>query len=76
MKISFVLPAKEQVRLTIYDVRGRLVRRLLDEEMPPGFKEVLWDGRDERGGRASSGVYFYELRAAKDMLTRKMVLLK
>jgi hypothetical protein len=57
-------------------VQGRLVRKLLDEEMSPGFKEVAWDGRDEGGRQAASGVYFYELRAGKKALTRKMVLLK
>jgi len=58
------------------DLQGRLVRKLLDEEMSPGFREVAWDGRDEGGRAAASGVYFYELRAGKNTVTKKMVLLK
>jgi hypothetical protein len=75
-KISFVLPAKARAQVLIYDVQGRLLRKLLDEEASPGFREVLWDGRNERGGQVASGVYFYELRTGKNSLTRKMVLLK
>jgi hypothetical protein len=75
-KISFVIPSKVNARLAIFDVQGRLVRRLVDEEMPPGFKEVVWDGRSDHGMQAASGIYFYQLRAGKNVLTRKMVLMK
>lgn len=42
----------------------------------PGLKEIPWDGRDAKGIEASSGVYFYRLKADKKVLTKKMVLLK
>jgi hypothetical protein len=74
--ISFVLPVRTRARLSVFDVQGKLVKRLLDEAMAPGVKEVVWDGTDGNGTRVASGVYFYQLRAEKKSLTRKMVLLK
>ena len=74
--ISFVLPSRMRTSLAIFDVRGALVRRLLDEDLPAGLKEVVWDGRNQRGQPAASGLYFYELRAGKESMTRKMLLLK
>lgn len=74
--ISFVLPATSPVRLDIYDVRGRLVRTLVDEYRPSGRVTVNWDGRDAYGQQVASGAYFYRLVTSERTLTRKMVLLK
>jgi len=74
--ISFTLPKEEHVRLEIYDIRGRVVRRLFDGVMEAGFKELLWDGRDDSGREVSSGIYFYYLKTEKGVLSRKMVLLR
>ena len=74
--ISYYLPASMRVRLDIYDVSGRLVARLVDGEQQPGDKAVQWDGRGMHGGRASSGVYYYRLQAGKDVISRKMVMLR
>jgi hypothetical protein len=74
--ISFVLPEKAETKLSIYDVEGRLVRTLSDGILDAGIKEYEWDGRDARGDLVSSGVYFYQLKSGKKVLTKKMVLLK
>ena len=74
--IAFVAPGRSRVTLRVYDVEGRHVKTLLDEVVEAGPGEVEWDGTDERDNRVGSGVYFYELRAARTVLTRKMVLLK
>jgi len=74
--ISFTLPGEGRVRLEIYDIRGRLVRRLFDGVMQAGFKELIWDGRDDSGREVSSGIYFYCLKTEKGVLSRKMVLLR
>ncbi len=74
--IRFDLPAKERVRLAVYDCAGREVACLLDGEREPGPNEVSWDGRDGRGAAAGTGIYFYRLTAGKRSLTKKMVLLK
>jgi PKD repeat protein len=74
--IPFALPVAGRVQLEIYDVRGRLVRRLLDDSLPAGFHTVTWDGRDQVGHGAASGIYFSMLRAGSAEITRKMTLLR
>ncbi len=64
------------VRLYIYDIRGRLVRKLVDRERDPGRYIVHWDGRNDRGQPASSGVYLYRLEAGDFVSTRKMVMVR
>jgi hypothetical protein len=65
-----------RVRLAIYDSEGRFVRTLLDGLVSAGPRAVTWDGRDEKGQRLASGVYYYELEARGFSDARAMVLLK
>ena len=75
--ISFSIPSADEVRLGIYDVTGRLVRRLIDERrLAAGAHERTWDGLDERGRPAAPGVYYYRLETSADSGTRKMLLLR
>ena len=79
--IPFQLHASAQVSLSIYDVRGTLVR-----ELDLGYRAAgryrtsanaaYWDGRDQRGERVASGVYLYRLQAGPSAHARKMLLLK
>ncbi|HMB68064.1 MAG TPA: FlgD immunoglobulin-like domain containing protein, partial [bacterium] len=71
-QIGYALPEPSRVRLTIYDVRGRAVRRLVSGHRPAGPGLVRWDGRDATGQRVAPGVYFYRLTAPAGSLTRKM----
>jgi len=74
--IRFDLPRAAQVSVRIYDVRGQLVNRLVDRTFPPGVHSVVWDGATSTGGRAASGVYFYELKTTGFRDVKKMLLLK
>jgi hypothetical protein len=74
--IAYDLPKACTVSLRIYDVKGELVRALVDERQDIGMKQVVWDGRDNRGHAVASGVYFYRLAAGSFAGTRKMVLLR
>jgi hypothetical protein len=74
--LSFYMPEAQHVSLVIYDVLGRRVRSLLEENMQYGGHEVLWDGRNDKGELVGSGVYFYRLVAGKNVFTRKLTLLK
>jgi hypothetical protein len=74
--IAFDLPVRTSVRLVIYDVSGRLIRTLVDDEMSPGQQSVRWDGRDAAGRKAASGVYFYRLETPAFNQSRKMILLQ
>ncbi len=75
--IVFELPESASVDVTVYDVRGRLVRSLLaNEARSPGRHIARWDGRDDRGHGVASGVYFVRLEVAGWVATRRAVLLK
>jgi hypothetical protein len=74
--IPFVLPKREHVRISVYNVEGKLVKNLLNGVLDKGLKRVRWDGTDSYGRPVSSGVYFCRLNAAGDVLTKKMVLLR
>lgn len=64
------------VELRIYDASGKRVRTLVADEREAGPHAVRWDGRDNTGGRASSGVYFIRLTSGGVVETRKIILLK
>jgi hypothetical protein len=65
-----------EIKLRIYDVRGQLIRLLVDESVGPGEHTIVWDGTDAHGKYAGSGVYFLHLKTGQNVLTRKMILLK
>jgi uncharacterized delta-60 repeat protein len=75
-KIEFTLAKSGFVTLQIYDVLGRKVKTLLSENLPSGYKSVIWDGKNDDGKEVASGVYFYQLRAGDYSEPRKMLLLK
>jgi len=74
--IRYGIPAGEvgPVRLDIYDLRGRRVRTLFRGERAAGEYQAHWDGRDDRGAELGSGVYVARLRAARAVVSRKMLL--
>ena len=74
--IRFGLPRAQEVTLAVYDLQGRRVRTLLQGLQAAGRHEVVWRGRDDRGGEVASGLYFYRLSSEDGQLTRKMLLLK
>ncbi len=79
--IKFQLPDKNGLQpirtvLKIYDILGRLVRTVVDEEMSPGFYTKQWDGLNDRGVRISTGVYFYTLTAGEFRDSKKMLMIK
>jgi flagellar hook assembly protein FlgD len=69
-------PEAAEVRVSIYNVRGQPVRKLVNGFLPAGFFAVRWDGRDDGGGAVSSGVYFILLRVGNQQLTREVTLQK
>jgi len=63
-------------QLSIYDARGRLVRTLKSGGDWPLAGALVWDGRDERGGEASSGTYFAVLKAGAQRSSQKLSLIR
>ncbi len=74
--ISFELARSGPVRLEIYDVKGRLVKKLDDRVFPAGRHSVPWNGRDTRGADTASGLYFFRLRTEDEVQTHKMLLVR
>ena len=79
-KISFELPADREgpvaVSLQVFDLKGRLVRTLVDRTLTADNHTATWNGRDRRGQAVPAGVYFYRLDAGGQSLTRSMTLVK
>ena len=78
-EITYSIPAgakPSRVTLTVFDALGRRVKTLVEADLPGGEHVVTWDGRDEKGLRVASGVYFCHLRWNRENRTTRMVLLK
>ncbi len=75
-EIEYSLPSPGRVSVSIYDVSGKLVRRLVDGNAESGVHSVVWNGLDERKSPQPSGIYFCRLRLGKIEVTSKLVLLR
>lgn len=69
--ITFDIPRRGRVRLKVYDISGRLVRKLVDEVKSPGSYKTEFDGMN-----LSSGIYFYQVQFDGNITTKRMLLLK
>ena len=76
LAISYQLPNRSMISLKMYDINGRLVRTLVDEEKEPGDYRVIWDRRDEKNRAVVNGIYFSRFSVDDYNATRKLVLLR
>ena len=74
--IRYLLPEKRNVTLTIYDMTGKEIKKLVNEYQNEGLQEVSWDATDNLGRPVSAGVYIYKMKAGEFIQNKKMVLLK
>jgi len=74
--ISYTLNEDSPVRLEVFDILGRNLVTLVDQMQPVGQHQVVWDGRNEDGEPAASGMYFYRLRVEGFAESKKMILVK
>jgi hypothetical protein len=75
-RVFFEMPEAGMVRVSIYDVSGRLVSVLASGFRPAGRHDVVWDGRDAAGGDVPSGVYFAQMTAGNFRSVRKLLLVR
>lgn len=75
-RISYSLPKKSFVTITIYNILGRGIITLINKSVAAGHHDVIWDGKAENGREVSSGIYFYRLSADSFTANKKMLLLK
>ncbi len=74
--IRFTLAAAGDVELSVFDVSGRLVRTLVQDELGPGAHAAVWNGQAQDGRPAASGTYLYRLRTGGEVMAGKMMLAK
>jgi len=74
--IRYDLPQAGAVFLGIYNIKGELVRTLVDEQKAAGSYSVSWDATDDIGRKAASGVYLYRLQSSSNTATRKLLFTK
>jgi hypothetical protein len=75
-EIKYTLPFESPVSICVFDILGRKIKTLVNETQPPGYKSVIWDGRNDNCAMASSGLYLYRLIVADMVITKQMTLLK
>ncbi len=74
--IRFNLAQPGSARLSIYNLRGQVVRTLVNSQLSAGSHSFVWNGRDESGRGVASGVYFYRLQTADKNIVKKAMLIK
>jgi hypothetical protein len=74
--INFSLRENGRVSLKIYNVRGQVVKTLVDNSMQAGRHSAHWDGTNDNSQLVSSGIYFCKMEASDFQATKKMILLK
>ena len=74
--IRFQLPEKEIVELKIFNIQGREIRTLINNEMESGTHKICWDGLDRNGNLVPSGIYLYRLKTKSFTSVKKAVMLK
>ncbi|HKK72312.1 MAG TPA: CARDB domain-containing protein [Candidatus Krumholzibacteria bacterium] len=74
--VAWNLRHDAHLRVEIFDARGRRVRQLVDGNLPPGRRELVWDGRDDAGRRVGRGVYLLRATAAGEVRNRKLTVIR
>jgi len=74
--VAVALPREDDVSLSVYDIRGRVMKTLASGRHEAGIYAIEWDGRDLHGRRAAPGVYFLRLAAGPDVSLKKIIMLK
>lgn len=75
-RIRIQIPVKGRTTVKVYNLRGEEMCTLLDQDEPEAEKDVFWDGMDNRGMAAASGVYVYQVISGNKEISKKMLLMK
>ena len=74
--IEFDMPVTERISMIIMDIRGRVVKTLINKEERFGYQSIAWDAKNDDGDKVSSGVYFYQIRSDNFNAVGKLVFVK
>lgn len=75
-RIRFSLLEKEPVRIAIYDVNGKLIKKIADKTLSAGTHEYVWNGRTDHNNSVGSGLYFCRITAGSKSKTMKLILIR
>ena len=64
--IEYDVPSDQNVVIRIFNIRGQIVKTLVDEDKSPGYYSIVWDGTNDSGDEVSSGVYFCQMYTPKN----------
>ena len=74
--IEYEIPESGSVEITIYDLKGNLVKTYFHGNRQTGRHQFIWEGRDQSGEKVGSGFYIYAIRFENRTLSKKMLLIK
>ena len=74
--MGYSTPKDELVNITIYDLKGSIVKILINNSQSAGYKTIKWNSTNNRNEPVSAGLYIYTIQAGEFKQTKKMVLLK
>ncbi|MEN6444569.1 MAG: C25 family cysteine peptidase [Candidatus Cloacimonas sp.] len=74
--IRFTLKESALAKICIYNIKGQVVKELLDEKLASGLHQISWNGKDANNRDVASGMYFYRLESGNYSCVKKMLLLK
>ncbi len=74
--ISFSVKEAGHVSINIYNMKGQLVKTLMNEHLEAAYHSAVWNGKDNSNKMVSSGIYFYKMRSGNYTSTKKMILMK
>lgn len=74
--ISFYIPESQDVELSIFNVKGQLIKKLVSGELEKGHHNILWNGKNMHSKDVASGIYFYRLKTKSHNQVKKMIMMK
>ncbi len=73
--LEYQLPVAQKVSMNVYDVTGKLIKKLIDAEEQAGTHQVVWNGSDGQGNHVASGIYFVKFETERYHSTQKLLLI-
>jgi len=74
--IQYEIPKDGEVEISIYDLTGRLIRTIVNQNQQAGTHSAVWNGQTESGSKVASGMYMYTVKYANTVSSKKMLLIK
>ena len=74
--INFNLRKDSKVSLKVFNIKGQLIRTLINEQLSASSYNIVWNGKNDSGNQVSSGIYLYKLQADTQLSVKKCILLK